>query len=74
MADVRIAVWGASAQVQGDTEENALKEGLVLLLQALPGGGGEGEDPRPGGTSERRAGERTPTGTGRGGGTPGSAP
>lgn len=71
MADGRIAVGELLRKYKDDTEENAVKEGLVLLVQELPGGGGEGEDPRPGGTSERKAGARTATGTARGGGTPG---
>ena len=73
MADVRIALRDLLRKYRDDTEVDALKEGLVLLVQELRGGGGEGEDPRPSGTSERRAGERTATGTAEDGGTPGWA-
>ncbi len=44
MADVRIALRDLLRKYRDDTEVDALKEGLVLLVQELRGGGGEGED------------------------------
>ncbi len=44
MADVRIALRELLRKYRDDTEVDALKEGLVLLVQELRGGGGEGED------------------------------